>query len=263
MANLNAAAASESRGMVSAECVVLSFRMDGSGAMQLNRDATETPQQFPHAMHGMNVNQLMTDALKTIGIDTSKTRLVQAAFGSTGPGRRALASPEPCRYAIKDSDPSTGYTLKEISNTDFVPMSAGDISDRGQIIGTGQPQPGDQLSIPRSWHNGQLDRLNFTGIAQAVDNSGQIAAMPQEPHKQAALYREGVLVELALYRGEPGIFAGTSSSVVAINDSTLLLATRAARLRSEDTSTGGQLYSARGNQRKYSRAFQLNTPVRQ
>lgn len=218
MADLNAAAAPRSRGMVSTDCVVQSFRIDGTGVMQLNRDATEVPQQFPHIMNGMNVTKLMTDALKGLGIDPTKTRLVQAAYASSGPGRQTLTSPASCRYAIKVPDPSTGYSLSEITSTEFAPMSARDISDRGQVVGTGQPQHGLQSNIPWSWHNGLLDRLNYTGVAQAVDNSGQIVAILQEPHQRAALFREGVLVELPLYHGEPGVFAGSDSAGIAIND---------------------------------------------
>jgi hypothetical protein len=216
MADLNAEAAGKSNGTVSAECVVLSFRIDGTGATRINRNSTEVPQQFPRIMNGVDVNQFMTDALKKAGFDTSKMRVLQEATATVGPGRRTLSPPAPCHYAIQIPDPSAGYTLSEISSTEFSLTRASNISDRGQIVGTGHP-PGQQLNIPWSWHNGQLDRLNYTGVAQAVDNTGQIAAVLQEPHQQAALYRDGALVELGLYHGEPGVFAGTSSSAIAIN----------------------------------------------
>jgi hypothetical protein len=85
MAQLNADAAPRSNNMVSAECVVLSFRSDGTGAMQLDRDATEVPQQFPHIMQGIDVNKTITEALRNAGVTPG--HMMQIGYASIRPGQ--------------------------------------------------------------------------------------------------------------------------------------------------------------------------------
>jgi len=223
MEALNRAAASlpESGGAISEDCLVVSFRSDGTGAMQLNRDAVELPAQFPQISDGINVGEGMRDALSNVGIDLSQMRMLQGSFARGRPANGPAAAPiAPCRYAIRTPDTSSGYHLSEITSADFEVLAAKDISDRGQIIGTGRADAAAQSDIPWSWHGGPLERLNYVGTAVAVNGLGQIVASPQltPGAYRVAIYERNTLVELPLYPGEPGTFVGVNSVAVAIND---------------------------------------------
>lgn len=230
MAQLNAEAAPRSKNMVSAECVVLSFRSDGSGAMLLDRDAVEVPGQFPHIMNGINLNKALADAMKSAGIDLSSARMVQIGSISNRPGRQITAQPAPCNYAVIDPEASSGYKVAEISATEFMLVGPRDISERGQIVGTGraglrsdQPQ-----NIPWSYLNGQVTRLDYAGLATAVNDKGQVVAVLQGPSapppswQRAALYDGNNLMELPLYHGEHESPERSDSEASAINGSSVM-----------------------------------------
>ncbi len=77
----------------------MSFRSDGSGALQLNNEADEVPPQFPHIINGTNVAQAMNNALRSLGVDPTQIRLVQGAFASSnssGPVLTSTALPVCC-----------------------------------------------------------------------------------------------------------------------------------------------------------------------
>jgi hypothetical protein len=219
MAALNESAARRSNDWISPGCVVLSFNIDSTSAMQLSGETSETPLQFPHIDMGMDTNKAMSEALKTLGVDTSRMRTVQLGYASSERQSRSIVtSAQPCRYTIVEPDLASGYSLIEITSLDFELVSARAVSDHGQVIGTGRPSRLQPHSIPWSWQDGQLDRLKFSGLAQAVDETGQIAAVLQDTGRQrAAIYRGGALIELPLYHGQPGVFEGTDSSAFAIN----------------------------------------------
>lgn len=102
---LNRAAASspDSGGAISEDCLVVSFRADGTGAMQINRDATEVPPQFPEIANGINTGKLLHETFKGLGIDPSQMRLLQAGFAQGRPANAPVpaSSAAACRYAIK------------------------------------------------------------------------------------------------------------------------------------------------------------------
>ncbi len=218
MAELNAEAAPNTQDKVSEECVVLSFRIDGTGIMFVSGDATEVPQRFPHIMYGVNTSQVVMDALEEMGVDPSQGRMIQVASFSGRSGPRTT-SPAPCRYAIVAPDLSAGYRASEIPSTDFELMRPVDINNRGQVIGTGRSGPTQPLDIPWSWRGGQLDRLNFTGMAKAVNGAGQVAAVFQVSGRpRAALYQGDTLIELAPHYDESGVSTDTGSVATAINN---------------------------------------------
>lgn len=213
--NATAAASPASHNAVSKECIVLSFSADGHGVMQLDRDGAEIPSQFPTITNGMNVNQMIMGALSSLGVDTSKVRFVQAASGSIRPANRP-AVPTPCQYSVAVPDTAGEYELIEITSPDFEPASGQDISDRGEVVGTGRS--GMNPRIPWSWHDGHINRLSYVGLAAAVNDTGKIVAVLQNAGRQlAALYEEDGLTELPLYHGEPEVFAGSDSEASAIN----------------------------------------------
>ncbi|MGH3301963.1 MAG: hypothetical protein ACRDOK_09830, partial [Streptosporangiaceae bacterium] len=146
--NARAAASPASGGAVSADCVVLSFRSDGSGVLQLSDEATAGPSQFPQVTYGRKTAKMLEDVFKTLGIDPTKVRLVQGASGSlraSGPRSRPGV---PCAFAVRAPDGSSTYSLAEITAPDFEPLSARDISDSGHVVGTGRLGAGAADNIP-------------------------------------------------------------------------------------------------------------------
>lgn len=230
MAKLNADAAPRSNNMISPDCVVLSFRSDGTGVMQLDRDAVEVPQQFPHIMNGVNVNKLLTDTMKSMGLDLSKARVRQVASASIRPGQQTIAQRTPCNYAVIEPDSSAGYRITEIASTDFELIAPKGINDRGQIVGTGRAglRSDQPPIIPWSYLNGQIERLSFAGLAAAVNDKGQVVAVLQGPNAPApswqrvALYDNSTLIELPLYHGEHESPERSDSEASAINNSSVM-----------------------------------------
>jgi hypothetical protein len=238
MASINAAAAPRSRNKVSAECVVLSFRSDGTGASLLGGQSVDAPGQFPHIMNGINMNKVLIDAMKGQGLDLSKMRVESLGFGSSRPGRKIDEPKIPCRYAVIDPDPSADYKVTEIKTTEFEPISARDICDNGTIVGTGraglrtdQPQ-----NMPWSYIDGKVSRLNYWGLATAVNDKGHVAAVLQAPGVQppswqrAAVYADASLIELPLFHGPDERPARSDSEVGAINSSSFLAGSVAVQL---------------------------------
>ncbi len=230
MAKLNAEAATRSNNRVSTECVVLSFRSDGTGAMLLNRDAVEVPNQFPHIMNGMNVNKAITDAMKSAGIDLSKARMMSIGSAANRPGRQDTAQRTPSSYAVVAPEPAAGYQVAEITTAEFMLVGPRDISDRGQIVGTGRARlHSDQpQNIPWSYLNGQIVRLNYAGLAAGVNDKGQVIAVLQGPSapppswQRAAMYDDNNLIELPLFHGEHESPERSDSEAGAINNSSVM-----------------------------------------
>jgi len=227
MAKLNAEAAPRSRGTVSPDCVVLSFSADGSGAMLLDSNAVEIPHQFPHISNGVNLNKSLAEVFRGLGVDPATMRVRQIGFGSSR-GQHVTMQRTPCNYAIRDPHPSAGYQLSEISSSEFELAGPRDINDRSRIVGTGRSKLGQPQDIPWSYFNGQVDRLNYTGLAAAVNEPGQVVAVlqgvaaPGTATQVAALYDGGTLRVLPLYHGDPGVFEGSDSMASAINNSGMI-----------------------------------------
>lgn len=222
MAELNADASSRSNGTVSRDCIVMSFSVDGSGTILLDDNAVAIPPQFPHIMSGVNFSKAAMEALKSLGVDPSTVRMGNASFASTR-GQQVTIRRAPCNYAVRNPDPSAGYQLSEITGADFELMNPRDISDRGQVVGTGRTTLGQPEDIPWSYLNGQTGQINYTGLAAAVNDRGQVVAVLQRTAASgavtqvAALYDAGALSELPLYRGQSGVFEATDSTGSSIN----------------------------------------------
>ncbi len=216
--NAKAAISSVSKGLISQDCVVLSFRGDGSGVLQLNSAATELPSQFPHIMHGMNTTKLMGDALRSLDVDPTQIRLVQGGFASTHAPGPSVVSATRCPFAVADVDAASGYQIHDITPAGLNFVTPNGINDSGHVVGTGQERSNTQPYIPWVRQNGQLTRLNYTGYAVAINNQGQVAGtLRGEQGERAIVYEGSFLTEFPLYHGEPGVFSGTDSSARAIN----------------------------------------------
>src|SRR5258707_751178 len=98
MAELNADAASMSGGSVSRACVVLSYSADGTGAMVLDDNAVEIPNQFAHISNGIDLNKSFMEVFKNLGVDPSTVRMRQAGFASSR-GQQVTMQRVPCNYA--------------------------------------------------------------------------------------------------------------------------------------------------------------------
>ncbi len=214
--NARAAAAVASGGVISQDCVVLSFRADGSGVLHLNNEAAEVPLQFPHITYGMNLAQTMNNALRSLGVDPAQIRLVQGGFASSHSSGPPSVSTASCPFAVAVADPTSGYSIHEVTSPGLDFITPNDINDSGQVVGTGQSRT--QPNIPWMMQNGQLTRLNYIGFAVSINNHGQVTGTLQsEQGERATVYERGLLTELPLYHGEPGVFAGTDSSASAIS----------------------------------------------
>jgi hypothetical protein len=166
----------------------------------------------------MNVTQAMNNALKSLGVDLAQMRISQGTFASSHSYGSPSVSSAPCPFAVVVADPTSGNSIREITSSDLYPLSPNDINDSGQVVGTGQQQPQTKPNIPWMMQDGQLMRLHYTGLALAVNNHGMVAGMRQgEQGQRATVYEGGLLTELPLYHGEPGVFAGTDSYARAIN----------------------------------------------
>jgi hypothetical protein len=227
IAKINAEAAPRSKGMVSKECVIMSFRSDGTGATLIYGEADQVPRQIPHIANGVDTNKLFIDALKNTGIDISQARLVQIGFASGRPGQDLDTQSSPCSYAVLSPEPPNNYEIVEIKSAEFELIAARGINDRGELVGTGraglrtdQPQ-----NIPWSCINGQVERLNYFGLASAVNDEGHVAAVlqgtsaPPPSWQRAAVYIDGNLMELPLYHSRDESPERSDSEISAINNS--------------------------------------------
>ena len=272
---MNAEAALRSKKRVSPECIVLSYRSDGTGAMLLDGEAVEVPPQFPHIMNGIDITRVIVESLREGGLDASKARLVEIGSASSREGRQPTTQSTPCSYAIIDSDPSAGYDLAEITTDDFKLVSARAVSDRGQIVGTGRAgfRTDQPSNIPWSYFDGQVVRLNYAGLAAAVNDKGHVVAVlqghdaPPPSWQRAAMYDGDGLIELPLYHQEHENPERSDSEASAINNSSVMAGSvaiqhdKSARLKifAAVFRAGQPLVVFDGLQPEYgSRAFKVN-----
>jgi hypothetical protein len=217
-----AAASPNSANLISDDCVVLSFRIDGAGVLQLN-NAGDNPNEFPQLMNGTNMADQMRSVLQSLGVDLGNMNLVQAVFASAGPGSHPAAPTRECRLSIAEAESRAGYELEELKTDAFDLVSPRDISNRGHVVGTGQPLPGQPQNIPWLYHSGKVKRLPYDGITLGVNNNGDVAGTIQGPDgSRAVSCIQGRLIEHPLYHGADGVFAGTDSTGRAINDAAVM-----------------------------------------
>jgi len=161
--NATAARSPASRGTISEQCAVTSFRFDGYGRLQLGDETGPRPGKIPVIISGVELNRTLQDAAKRIGIDFSNAQMSNATFVSTRNPGPASAKSRPCGFPVSTSDISKEYVLQEITAGDFEPLMASDINDAGHVTGTGRDerQVPWTRQIPWLWKEGQADRLNF------------------------------------------------------------------------------------------------------
>jgi hypothetical protein len=211
-----AAASPNSAQLISKDCVVLSFRIDGSGVLQLNSEG-ENPTSIPQLMHGINIADQMRDLLKSLGVDPSRTNLVQAASAATG--RVAPPQVGSCLFSVVTPESGAAYRLEELETDEVALSSPSGISNSGHIVGTGHPSPGYQHGVPWLYYDGQVTALPYSGNALAVNNHGDVAGTRQDGGaSRAVLFSAGQVIDHPLYHGTEGAFAGTDSTGRAIND---------------------------------------------
>jgi hypothetical protein len=208
---INAVAANtpQAAGLISPECVVVSFRSDGAGFINLTGGAGSG---FQRISNGMDVNKFVTDALKNIGIDLEKVQLVGGAFAASG---RARASSRvlSCAPQVLVPDGSRGYEIIEITSPDFEARSAQGLNNNGVVVGTGG-QIGGPTSMPWQWNGGRLLQLPIDGSAVAINEDGMVAGTVAGA---AALVRDGTVQPLCTAGATFGTFEVIGSDARAIN----------------------------------------------
>lgn len=222
--NAKAASSTKGQGLISKDCVVLSFSSDGSGVLQLNDAADEIPKTFPNILFGMDVAKMLTDTMTALGADLTKAKLVQQGSQSNMHiGSKTISKPY-CTFEVATPDLTKEFDLIEIQSSDFEPASPRDINDCGQVVGTGRPSNGPSQSIPWIWESGKIRQLTYAGLAQRISNGGHVAATLQEgSNERAGIYQNGTFTEFPLYHGEQGVFEGTDSAAFAINSNHLVV----------------------------------------
>jgi hypothetical protein len=209
---INAAASQtpQAGGLISPECVVVSFRADGAGFLDLSGGPGSRLQQISN---GIDVNKFMTDALKTVGVDLEKMQLVGGVFAANN-RPRASRTVLTCAPQIVVPDGSEGYEVTEITSPDFAPHSAQGLSNKGLIVGTGG-RTDDTTFIPWMWKAGDLLRIAASGSALAVNQEGLAVGAADG---SAALFRDGTVQPIGTINERLGAFEVTGSVAHAINE---------------------------------------------
>jgi hypothetical protein len=148
----------------------------------------------------------------------------------------------PCNYAVINPESSAGYKITEISADDFKLVGPRAISDRGQIVGTGRAGFGTNhpQNMPWSYLDGQVERLNYAGLAAAVNEQGQVVAVLQGPYapppswQRVALYEGDKLIELPLYHSADESPHRSDSEARAINNAGSMAGSVAIQYRESD-----------------------------
>jgi hypothetical protein len=207
----------QAAGVISPECVVVSFRSDGAGFIDLSGGSGSRLQQINN---GVDVNKFMTDALKTVGIDLEKMQLVGGAYGASN-RPRASASVLACTPEVVAPDASERYQIVEIRSTDCEPRSAQGISNSGLVVGTGG-QTGDANFTPWMWNAGETLRLASSGSALAVNSEGMAVGSVAGV---AALFRDGTVQIFKQTNDVLDNFEIVGSVAHAVNDIGVVAAT--------------------------------------
>jgi len=211
---LNERAAASDPQTISKDCAVVSLRADGSGMLQLNRSG-ENPPWFPSVNRAPEVDKLLTEALSKLGLDPSELQVVGYSRAVFRPGQEAVPEP-PCEASIVKPDDGIGYELVEISSEEVEVLFPGGQNEDGIVVGTARAAPNTAHDIPWVWDGSETRALDFEGTAVAINSKREVAGMA-EP-ETALLIADGKVHELADYHGPAGVFAGSGSSVCAIND---------------------------------------------
>jgi hypothetical protein len=240
--NATASRIPQAGGLVSPECVVVSFRSDGAGF--INSSAGDGP-RLQQISNGVDVNRFMADALKTVGIDLEKLQLVGGVFGASNRAR-APGTVMTCAPQVVTPDGSEAYALTEIASRDFQPRSAQGLNNRGDVVGTGG-QTGGSTSIPWLWSAGRLLRLASEGSAVAVNDEGLVAGAVSN---SMALFRDETVQPLGKINERLGTFEITGSVANAINELGVVAATLQGQVVDPGhANTRAAVYTASGEMR--------------
>jgi len=222
--NNRAASSPQSQGLIGPDCAVFSFRADGAGAYQLGQDTQDAPWQFPQMSFGSNMTEGFVKAMRSLGIDPESTQFSLLGSASSGRADPASLGLPKCQPSIAEPDAQSRYSVTEIVSEDFEPHGCNDISNGGYVVGTGRLRLGQALAVPWRWANGQIVRLNYSGLALAVNDTGQVAGALQDGGvERAGLYSNDFFNEFPIYHGQPEIFAGSDTYGYDLNHRPLVI----------------------------------------
>lgn len=218
--NTQASTSPESENSVSQDCAVISFRFDGFGILQPSQSPDVGPKHIPIITNGFNQHKMIADAMAKMGIDMSNAQMGNATFVSTHAPGPAGSLQSTCKFPVSDTESSGGYEILEITGSDFEPMSAYDINEAGDVVGTGRDEQKVPWTTQVPWvmQGDQVSRLNYVGSAWAINDDGLIVATPaSDPNQNAALYANGSIIVVPIFGPDVASVGGTRISGTAIN----------------------------------------------
>ncbi|MGN7779032.1 hypothetical protein ACTJJE_05880 [Mycolicibacterium sp. 22603] len=179
----------ESHGTVSPDCVVLSFRSDGLGLIQMSDNPGAGPKNIPVILDGFDQNKFLLESMAKISLDFSNARMQNATFATTQTLGPITEVPSTCRFPLVFPDASAGYDIEEITGLDFDTLAATDINDAAQVVGTGRLERTTpwKTSVPWVLQEGVVHSLGFQGAAVSISNDGPIAVNVRHPYDGAGL----------------------------------------------------------------------------
>ncbi len=221
MQSINAVAASTRAacGAVSQDSAVISFRSDGLGLIQLSEDRISGPKSIPVVIDGIDERRLLLEAMASIGLDFTEARLQNSTFATIPPLGPIAEVPSTCRFSVIRPTVSAGYDVEEIQSAEFDTLSANDINDEVQVVGTGRLERTTpwRTSVPWTFSDSAVFNLGFQGSAISINNQGGVSINVNQPGSCAGQLTGNTLNIFQLTGRAIEEVDATSSNAVANN----------------------------------------------
>lgn len=206
--NHKAATSLSSKGLISAECSVVSIRTDSQGVYDINGAV-----EFHMLSFGEPILPHIQNLCKKIG--WNNTRMHAIAFASS----RSRKPFKNCEPKIVTPVDASNYTVHEMSHEAFDSYRAIDVNDYGVMVGdcNRSDKPGINL-MWTSQGNGELLPTELIALPGGINNKGEIAVqvkMSDNTSHAVRLMQQGI-IDLGSHAGqESGGNAINSNGVVA------------------------------------------------
>jgi hypothetical protein len=159
---------------------------------------TVTP-RFPHITNGQNLAPLLDSALRDLGLDPEKTDYRNLGFGASSRPAVNQDDEAPCDFVVRTPDRLSGYSLSEILGDQFMLMGCNGLNSAGHVVGTGRVARTGPPTIPWLWDGETVRRLGYDGLALALNDRDEVAAVIQTGATQeGGIYRDDELTRAPL-----------------------------------------------------------------